>query len=95
MLRRPDYPPLSARHKRVFLAAGFLTVSSIALCAFARMALIRWWLAECADVTPACNVAEMAFEWWWVVMLASVVSIGLVSHVLTKDRLTAQRPSTG
>jgi H+/Cl- antiporter ClcA len=79
---------MTARHKRVFAFAAVVAIGVAGGIAFARLQLIRWWLAHCTQDAPGCSLAENAFEWWWVLLLAALGAIALAAHWMTRDRLT-------
>jgi hypothetical protein len=84
---RPEYPPLTARHKRVFAVAAVLAVAYASGLALARLALIRWWLGNCKLASTACTWADLAFTWWWAALIAGILALAFVAHRLTADRL--------
>ena len=87
---RPAYPPLSARHKRIFLAAAALAIAYVVSLSLARLALIYWWLASCDEASTACAWADFGFTWWWVALILGVLAIALGAHRLTADRLVVE-----
>lgn len=89
---RPDYPPLTPRHKRIFGIALLIAAAFTIALALARLGLIRWWLVQCSKDSPACRWAEIGFEWWGVGLLAGLGLIAFVAHRLTADRLLLDKP---
>ena len=81
------YPPMTARHKRVFALASVAAIAAVAAIALVRLQLIRWWIARCSPGVPGCEAAELAFEWWWVAMFCVVGTIAAAAHWITRDRL--------
>ena len=91
-MTRPNYPPLTRRHQRIFAGAAIIAVAFSAGLALARLALVRWWLDKCvgADPTSQCRWAETGFTWWWVLLIDGILAAALIAHRLTADRLVVE-----
>lgn len=91
-MSRPDYPPLTPRHRRVFGVATLVAIGFSVGLALTRLAVIRWWLEKCvgADPTAECRWAEHAFTWWWVGLVIGILAIAWTAHRLTADRLVVE-----
>ena len=91
-MTRPNYPPLTRRHQRIFAIAALVAVLFSAGLALGRLALIRWWMGNCMGLEPTsqCQLTEAGFNWWWILLAAGVLGIAYVAHRLTADRLVVE-----
>jgi H+/Cl- antiporter ClcA len=92
---RPQYRPMTRRHKAVFAGAAAAALVLAAIVAYARFWLVAWWLGNCDAPTTACRAAEIGVAWWWLMFVPLVLGLAFVAHHVTRDRLELDAsPST-